>query len=43
MGRQGRRCKQLLNHLKETTGYCKFKEEALGRTLWRTVVRQAAR
>ena len=34
-GRQGRRCKQLLNYLKQTRGYWKLKEEALGHTLWR--------
>jgi len=47
-GRRGRRRKQLLG-LKETGGYRKLKEEALGRPLWRTgfgrvcgrVVRQA--
>ena len=45
--RQGRRHKQLLDHLKETRGYCKLKEEALGGTVWthfgrdcRPVVRQ---
>ena len=31
-GRQGRRYKQLLNDLKETSGYGKLKEEALDRT-----------
>jgi hypothetical protein len=48
MGRQGRRRKQLLDDLKETTDYWKLKEEKLSRTLWRagfgsgygTVVRQ---
>jgi hypothetical protein len=35
-GRRGRRCKQLLNDLKETRGYWKLKQEALDRTLWRT-------
>jgi len=35
-GRQGRRCKQLLNDLKETRGYWKLKKEALGHTVWRT-------
>jgi hypothetical protein len=35
MGRQGRRCKQLLGDLKEKRGYWKFKEEALDHTLWR--------
>jgi hypothetical protein len=34
--RQRRKSKQLLDDLKETTGYCKFKQEALGRTVWRT-------
>jgi len=36
MGRRGRRRKQLLNNLEETRIYCKLKEEALDRTLWRT-------
>jgi len=31
-----RRGKQLLDNLKEMTGYWKLKEEALDRTLWRT-------
>jgi hypothetical protein len=35
-GRQGRRRKQLLDDLKEETGYLKLKEEALDRTLFRT-------
>ena len=35
-GRQGRRRKQLLDDLKEKRGYCKLKEEALDRTVWRT-------
>jgi hypothetical protein len=34
-GRRGRRCKQLLDDLKETSGYWKFIVGALGRTLWR--------
>jgi hypothetical protein len=34
--RRGRRRKQLFDDLKETRGYCKLKEEALDRTLWRT-------
>ena len=46
---RGRRRKQLLDDLKETRGYCKLKEEALDRTVWRPgfgrgcgrVVRQA--
>jgi hypothetical protein len=49
-GRRGRRRKQLLDDLKEKRRYCKLKEEALDRTLWRTrfgrgygpVVRQTA-
>jgi hypothetical protein len=32
-GRQGRRKKQLLEELKEKTGYCKLKKEALDRIL----------
>jgi hypothetical protein len=35
-GRRARRRKQLLNDLKETRRYCKLKEEALVRTLWRS-------
>ena len=35
-GRRGGRRKQLLDHLKETTGYWYLKEGALDRTLWRT-------
>jgi hypothetical protein len=35
-GRRGRRHKQLLDNLKEKRRYCKLKEEALDRTLWRT-------
>jgi len=34
-GRRGRRRKQLLDNLRETTGYWKLKEEALNFTLWR--------
>jgi hypothetical protein len=34
--RRGRRRKQLLDDIKEKTRYCKLKEEALDRTLWRT-------
>jgi hypothetical protein len=36
-GRWGRRCKQLLNYSKEKKRYWKLKEEALDRTLWRTL------
>ena len=35
-GIRGRRLKQLTDHLKETEGYWKLKEEALHSTLWRT-------
>jgi hypothetical protein len=35
-GRQKRRCKQLLDDFKETTGYWKLKEDAIDCTLWRT-------
>jgi hypothetical protein len=35
-GRRGRRRKQLLDDLKEKTGYWELKEEALDRTVWRT-------
>jgi hypothetical protein len=34
MGRWGRRCKKLLDDLKEKIGYCKLKEEALDRTVF---------
>jgi len=33
MGRQGKRCKQLLNDLKEKRKYLKLKEEALDHTM----------
>jgi len=36
MGRRGRRRHQLLDGLKEKRGYCKSREEALDRALWRT-------
>jgi len=36
--RQGRRRKQLLNYLKEKARYCRFKDEALDRTVWRTAL-----
>jgi hypothetical protein len=36
IGGRGRRCKQLLDDVKETRGYWKMKEEALDRTVWRT-------
>jgi hypothetical protein len=49
-GRRGRRHRKLLDDLKERTGYCHLKEEALNRTMWRAgfgrgfgpVVRQTA-
>ena len=33
--RQGRRRKKLLDDLKDRSGYCELKEEALDRTMWR--------
>ena len=49
--RRGRRRRKLLNDLKERSGYCHLKEEALDRTMWRArfgrgfgpVVRQTAK
>jgi hypothetical protein len=35
-GRRGRRCKQLLDYLKEMRGYWKLKEGTLDRGMWRT-------
>jgi hypothetical protein len=34
-GRHGRRCRKLLDDLKERRGYFHLKEEALDRTMWR--------
>ena len=34
--RRGRKYKQLLDDLKEKRRYCKLKDEALDRTVWRT-------
>jgi hypothetical protein len=34
-GRQGRRCRKLLDDLKESRGYSHLKEKALDRTMWR--------
>jgi hypothetical protein len=34
-GRRGRRCKQMLDDLKEKREYCKLKGKAPERTLWR--------
>jgi hypothetical protein len=33
--RRGRKCKKLLDDLKERRGYSDLKEEALDRTMWR--------
>ena len=33
--RRERRCKKLLDDLKDRRGYCQLKEEALDRTMWR--------
>ena len=33
-GRRGRRCRKLLDFVKERRGYFHLKEEALGRTMW---------
>ena len=33
--RRGRRCKKLLDDLKDRRGYCQLKEEALDCTVWR--------
>jgi hypothetical protein len=49
-GRRGRRCRKLLDDLKERRGYSHLNEEALDRTMWRVrfgrgfgpVVRQTA-
>jgi len=35
-GKRGENRKQLLDDLKESRGYCKLKEEAVDRTVWRT-------
>jgi hypothetical protein len=35
-GRQGRRRRKLLDDIKERRWYSHLKEEALGRTMWRT-------
>jgi hypothetical protein len=50
-GRLGRKCRKLLDDLKEWRGYSHLKEEALDRTMWtyrfgrgfRPVVRQTAK
>jgi hypothetical protein len=40
-GRQGRRCRKLLDDLKEMRGYSHLKEEALDRTMWRAGFEEA--
>jgi hypothetical protein len=35
-GRRGRRCRKLLDDLKERRGYSHLKEEALDHTMWRS-------
>jgi hypothetical protein len=35
IGRRGRRCRKLLDHLKEGGKYSHLKEKALDRTMWR--------
>ena len=40
MGRQGRRCKQLLDDLMEKREYCKLKDKALDHSVWRTNFRR---
>jgi hypothetical protein len=42
IGRRERRRKQLLDDLKEKTGYWKLKEEALARTVWRELALEEA-
>ena len=39
-GRQGRRRKKQLDDYQERIGYCKFSEETLDRTVWRTRYRK---
>jgi hypothetical protein len=39
--RRGRRRKKLLDDLKDRRGYSHLKEEALDRTIWRTVLEEA--
>jgi hypothetical protein len=39
-GRQGRRCRKLLDDLKERRGYLHLKEEALDLTMWRVRIRR---
>jgi hypothetical protein len=50
-GKRGRRCRKLLDELKERRGYSHLKEDALDRTMWRAgfgrgfgpVIRQTTR
>jgi len=39
-GRRGRRCRELLDDLKEKKGYSHLKEEAVDRTMWRARFRR---
>ena len=39
--RRGRRCKKLLDDLKDRRGYCQLREEALDRTMWRSPLEEA--
>jgi hypothetical protein len=41
-GREGRRCRKLLDDLKERRGYSHLKEEALDRTRWRELALEEA-
>jgi hypothetical protein len=41
MGRRGKRSKQLPDEIKEKRAYCKLKEEALYRALWRMGLRRS--
>ena len=40
IGRRGRRCRKLLDDLKERREYSHLKEEALDRTMWRARLRR---
>ena len=39
--RRGRRRKKLLDDLKDRRGYCRLKEEALDRSMWRIILEEA--
>ena len=41
-GRRGRRCRKLLDDLKERRGYSHLKEGALDRTMWRELALEEA-